>query len=83
MFPLVQFPGGYLFHYWLLCCGPAWVVQLVKECLEVLLPNGSPIFKIRFSQAKRDPDPDLMALLLQMSQLRSSFLPGLLARCDF
>ena len=44
--------------------------------------RGSPAhwnsyFKIRFSQAKRDPDPDVMALLLQMSQLRSQFLAWL------
>ena len=22
---LVQFPGGYLFHFWLVCSGPVWV----------------------------------------------------------
>ena len=44
--------------------------------------RGSPAqwnsyFKIRFSQAKLDPDPDVMALLLQMSHLRSQFLAWL------
>ena len=32
---LVQFRGGFLFHFWLLSSGPLWVVTIIKERLEV------------------------------------------------
>ena len=43
LFHVVQFPGGYLFHYWLLWSGPGWVLKMLKESFEVLLPIRNPI----------------------------------------
>src|SRR6185436_1407594 len=64
--PLVQSPGGYLFHFWLLLSsGPVWVLKMLKESFEGLLPIGNRILNI-FCQAKRPVHPNVMALLLQM-----------------
>jgi len=76
-FHVVQFPGGYLFHFWLLCSGPGWVLKMLKESFEVLLPIRNRILKYDFCQAKLPVHPDVMALLLQMTDLRSQFLAWL------
>jgi len=33
---LVQFPGGYLFYFWLLSNGPLVGIQIIKECAQVI-----------------------------------------------